>query len=79
MASDLRLGDGLVNALAIPGVLQPEERFWPFVGLQSGVSLPVACENVRAEPTLNAEILDCADKGALLQDLGEQAEDVGRT
>ena len=77
------LETGSIHALAIPGVLQPEEELWPLLGLQQGpflrVSLPGDCKNVRAEPGLDAEILDCAAEGVLLRDLGEQAEHGGRT
>lgn len=77
------LETGLIHALALPGILQFGEHLWPFVGLQRGpflrVSLPGDCKNVRAEPGLDAEILDCAAEGVLLRDLGEQAEHGGRT
>ena len=74
----------VIRSLAIPpGMLRPEEYLWPLVGLQRGpflrVSLPDGCKNVRAEPGLDAAILDCAAEGVLLRDLGDQAEHGGRT
>ena len=74
----------LIRALALPDVfhLDPYEGSLWTLWLQRGpflrVSLPGDCKNVRAEPGLDAEILDCAAEGVLLQDLNERAEDGGR-
>ena len=51
-------------------VLGDDSRYGPFLR----VSLRGECKNVRAEPGLDAEILDCAAEGVLLRNLGGQAE-----
>ena len=73
----------LIRALAIPGVLKPEEELWPLVGLQRGPFLPVTnvdgCLPIRAEPSPDAEELACAAERVLLTHLGEAVEVDGVT